>query len=80
MFGDRDECANSIGHDVVAALSDENCPSGIDPDRLAACVTQVQTNACDDGSEPEARLPLCARERLCNSGPSVPARAAQTDW
>lgn len=65
VFGDRDECVNAIGHEVVSALSEEECPSGVDADRLAACVSEVQANPCEDGDESVARLPSCMRERLC---------------
>lgn len=68
-FGDRDECVNAVGHDVVTALSDEACPSGVDADRLAACISEVQANPCDEGEKSASSLPSsCARETLCQHG------------
>lgn len=64
-FGDRDECFNVVGREVVAALPDDECSSGVDPDRLAACVSEVQANACESGADSVASLPSCTRDRLC---------------
>jgi hypothetical protein len=62
-FGDRDSCANEIGHEVVAALSPEDCPSAVDADRLATCVSEVESEPCrDEAAEPPSS---CGRERLC---------------
>ena len=63
-FGDRDECVNQIGHDVVADLSSEECPSGVATDSLEACISDVQSAPC--GEETEGAGPSsCARERVC---------------
>jgi hypothetical protein len=64
-FGDRDACANEIGHDVVAALSPEECPSGIDAERLAACVSELQAEPCSDKATSADGPSSCGRERLC---------------
>ncbi len=67
-FGDRDECVNAIGHAVVTSLSDDECPSGVDSDRLAACASEVQASSCDDGAgaKADATPASCARNRLCH--------------
>ena len=64
-FGDRDACANEIGHEVVAALPSEECPSGVDADNLATCVSDLQSEPCRDKA-PSAEGPSsCGLERLC---------------
>ena len=80
-FGDRDECVNAIGHDIVTSLSDDACPSGVDAERLAACASEVQASACEDGSKSIANPPSCARERLCRGGDVAQTQSdvAQTD-
>jgi hypothetical protein len=67
-FGDRDECVNAIGHAVVTSLSDDECPAGVDSDRLAACASEVQATSCDDGAaaKADATPPSCSRDRLCH--------------
>jgi hypothetical protein len=64
-FGDRDACANEIGHDVVATLSSEQCPSGVDAARLAACVSELQSAPCGDKPTSAEGPASCALERLC---------------
>ncbi len=76
-FGDRDECVNAIGHEVVAAISDDECPSGVDVDRLAACVSEVQASSCANAAESGAALPSCMRDGLCHG--SVPPAARSRD-
>lgn len=71
VFGDRDECVNAVGHDVVATLSEEECPSGVEASRLAACVSEVQASPCDGGATPISLPPSCARDRLCSAGLAV---------
>jgi len=67
-FGDRDECVNAVGHAVVTSLSDAECPSGVDSERLAACASELQASSCDDGAKADAKATpaSCARERLCH--------------
>ncbi len=66
-FADRDSCANEIGHDVVAVLTSEQCPSGVDADLLAACVSDLQSEPC--GEKARARAAegpsSCGLESLC---------------
>jgi hypothetical protein len=69
-YGDRDSCANEIGHHVAAALSPEQCPSGIDAERLAACMSDVESETCSDKATSEQGPSSCALERLCASAPS----------
>lgn len=65
-YGDRDECVNEIGHDVVAAISSEACPLGVDADSLAACISDVQAEPCGDKQPAASQGPSsCAREQLC---------------
>jgi hypothetical protein len=64
-FADRDACANEIGHDVVAALSSETCPTGVDVINLATCALDLEFEPCGDRPTSAAGPPSCARERLC---------------
>ena len=66
-FGDRNECMNAVGHDFVTTLPDDACPSGVDSDRLAACISEMKSNPCrEDDPKSAAGLPSsCAREQLC---------------
>ena len=68
-FGDRDACANEIGHDVVAALSSEECPSGVDADNLATCVSDLQSEPCGARATSPEGPSSCERERLCVLSP-----------
>ncbi len=65
-FADRDECTNAVGHDVVAALPDEDCPLGVDADRLATCVAEIGSRSCEAQRGAQDDDPAsCARERIC---------------
>jgi len=69
-FADKDECFNAVGHDVVTMLGAgaDECPSGIDADRLSACVKELEAQACDGGSVSASGVeaaPSCGRDRLC---------------
>lgn len=66
-FGDREECVNSIGHGVVAALPAGDCPGGVDADALSTCTRDVQAEPCGEGVAAVDRLSSCSRERLCAS-------------
>lgn len=78
-FADRDACANEIGHDVVAVLTSERCPSGVDADLLAACVSDLQSAPCaNEASARGAEGPSsCGLESLC-VGPPAPRNAEAT--
>jgi hypothetical protein len=73
VFGDRDECVNAVGHEVVTALSDEECPSGVDAEHLATCLSEVQASACDAPESVAHLLPSCTPDRLCR-GEGPPAQ------
>lgn len=64
-FGDRDACANEIGHDVVATLSSEECPSGVDAEKLSTCLSDLQSEPCLDRATSAEGPASCGRERLC---------------
>lgn len=66
-YGDRDECVNSVGHNVVATLASEACPGGVDADALSTCTRDVQAEPCGDAAGAVDRLTSCSRERLCAS-------------
>ena len=66
-YGDRDECVNSVGHNVVATLASDACPGGVDADALATCPRDVQAEPCGDGAGAVDRLTSCSRDRLCAS-------------
>lgn len=67
-YGDRDECANGVGHDVVAAFPSDDCPSGIDAERLDACAAAIDAATCD-ASTSDGNLPAaCALDQLCPGG------------
>ena len=70
-FGDRDACANEIGHDVVATLSSEECPSGVDADKLSTCLSDLQSEPCLDRATSAEGPASCGRERLCVPTSSV---------
>lgn len=65
-FGDRDACVNEIGHDNVSTFSSEECPSGVDADRLDACISELKASPCVTGGKADERAPAsCSREQLC---------------
>jgi hypothetical protein len=68
-FGDRDACANEVGHDVVAVLSSEQCPSGVDADRLETCVSELQAAPCGDKASVAEGPGSCGLESLCVRSP-----------
>jgi hypothetical protein len=63
-FGDRDECANGVGHEIVALLPPGDCPSGVPGERLAACLAQIEAGSCD-GADAEPLPASCALEQIC---------------
>lgn len=64
-FGDRDECVNAVGHDVVAELPVADCPTGIDADRLSSCLSELGDGACDGAAKETALPPSCTLDQLC---------------
>lgn len=67
-FADKDECVNAVGHDVVTMLGagGDECPLGIDADRLSTCLSDLQAQSCEGDSSPAVEtVSSCDRARLC---------------
>jgi hypothetical protein len=64
-FGDRDRCARDLFPEARLALREEECPLGVDRDKLSLCASEVQMRACDVPRATIREPASCSRVELC---------------
>jgi hypothetical protein len=64
-FADRDACNRELSHNTHPELRSEQCPRGIDENRLQTCLSEIQDERCGNPIDTIDRMANCRRGKLC---------------
>ncbi|HVJ88970.1 MAG TPA: DUF6184 family natural product biosynthesis lipoprotein [Labilithrix sp.] len=64
-YASSDVCTREVRRKLETDLRASNCPTGIDGNKLDACVDAIQSQSCATKSKPATVLTACRTSELC---------------
>jgi hypothetical protein len=64
-FDTRDQCASKMQGETAVSLNTSDCPLGVEPRKLDACITSILAQNCDNVFDALNRWNSCRNGQIC---------------
>jgi hypothetical protein len=64
-YQDRDACMREVRQNTKSELRSDECPRGINGERLEQCLTEIRNEGCGNPIDTIDRMASCRRSELC---------------